>query len=382
MIGEHPIKQLLSATRAHWDHDGTPAHVRETFWKILNCGTAALGAEVYASEIESKLVFHTCKSRFCTSCGQRATEAWQRDLEAVLPDVPYIGITLTLPIQFRTILQQNRHILHEIPAMGAEAIQHWAWARYGVHLIISVVQQTFGGRLNFVPHLHIMVSAGGFQESKARWIHRIQYHRGELMLEWRYAVGAFLSRAYKKGVLSSNLSSEEFQDLLESQHRREWNLFISRPGSKAYWLRHDGRYIRRPPIAQHRLARVGIDRVEYLGKDTRSKCPVLMQYKNEEFVDVLAQHVPDTYRHAMRYFGLLAPRCKARLWGAVFVLLNQQQRPHPPRLPWRWLRIRTFGIDPLLDSQGQPMRWAGRQEPSPARQILRAAVRKTKEELT
>jgi hypothetical protein len=382
MIGEHPIKQLLSATRAHWDHDGNPAHVRETFWKIINCGTAALGAEVYASEIESKLVFHTCKSRFCTSCGQRATEAWQRDLEAVLPDVPYVGITLTLPIQFRTILQQNRHILHEIPAMGAEAIQHWAWARYGVRLIISVVQQTFGGRLNFVPHLHIMVSAGGFLESKARWIHRIQYHRRELMLAWRYALGGFLSRAYKKGVLSSDLSSEEFQDLLESQHRREWNLFISRPGSKAYWLRHDGRYIRRPPIAQHRLARVGIDRVEYLGKDTRSKCPVLMQYKNEEFVDVLAQHVPDPYRHAMRYFGLLAPRCKARLWGAIFVLLNQQQRPHPPRLPWRWLRIRTFGIDPLLDSQGQLMKWAGRQEPSPARQILRAAVRKTKEELT
>jgi len=51
MIGEHPIKQLLSDTRAHWDHDGTPAHVRDTFWKIIKCGTIALGAEVYASEI-------------------------------------------------------------------------------------------------------------------------------------------------------------------------------------------------------------------------------------------------------------------------------------------------------------------------------------------
>jgi Putative transposase/Transposase zinc-binding domain len=382
MIGEHPIKQLLSDTRAHWDHNGTPAHVRDSFWKIINCGTIALGAEVYASETESKLVFHTCKSRFCTSCGQRATEAWQQDLEAVLPDIPYVGITLTLPMEFRPILQQNRHILHDIPAMGADAIQQWAWARYSLRLIISVVQQTFGGRLNFVPHLHIMVSAGGLKESRARWIHCIRYERRELMFAWRFAIGALLSEAYKKRVLRSNLSSKEFQDLLETQHGREWNVFISRSGPKAYWLRHDGRYIRRPPIAQHRLARVGIDRVEYLGKDTRSKRPVLMQYKNEEFVDVLAQHVPDPYRHAMRYFGLLAPRCKARLWGAIFVLLNQQQRPHPPRLPWRWLRIRTFGIDPLLDSQGQLMQWAGRQEPSPARQILRAEVRKTKEELT
>jgi hypothetical protein len=71
-------------------------------------------------------------------------------------------------MKFRTILQQSRHILHDIPAMGADAIQQWTWARYGVRLIISVVQQTFGGRLNFVPHLHIMVSAGGLKVSQLR----------------------------------------------------------------------------------------------------------------------------------------------------------------------------------------------------------------------
>ena len=65
----------------------------------------------------------------------------------------------------------------------------------------------------------------------------------------------------------------------------------------------------------------------------------------------------------MRYFGLLSPRCKARDWAAIFVLLNQQQRPHPPRLPWRWLRIKTFGTDPLLDSDGKHMRWMGRRKP-------------------
>src|SRR5437868_5609278 len=289
MSGEHQIKQLLSDTRAHWDHDRTPAHVRDTFWKIINCGTTALGAEVYASEIESKLVFHTCKSRFCTSCGQRATEAWQEDLQAVLPDIPYIGITLTLPMEFRTILQQNGHILHGMPAMGAEAVQQWAKVRYRVRLIVIVVQQTFGGLLNFVPHLHVMVSAGGLRESTCRWIHRLQYNRRELMLAWRYAVGAFLSQAYKKGVLRSSLSSQEFQTMLETQHGRAWNVFISRESSKEYRLKHDGRYIRRPPVAQHRLARIGIDRVEYLAKDTRNKRCVLMQCKNEEFVDLIIQ---------------------------------------------------------------------------------------------
>ncbi len=363
MMGHHPLKQILVDTRAYWDHTGTPPHVRENLSKIIKCGTIALGAEVYASKTESKLVYHTCKSRFCTSCGQRATEAWQEDLEAILPDIPYIGITFTVPKELRPILQQNQHILHGMPAMGAEAIQLWAKAQYGVRLIVLVVQQTFGGFLNFVPHLHVLVSAGGLLESKNRWIHRLKYDECELMRAWRYAVIAFLSEAHNKNVLQSSLSDEELMTMFASQHKRSWNIFISRTGSKAYRLKHDGRYIRRPPIAQHRLRRIGNHQVEYLAKDTRLKQFVQKLYTPEEFVDILIQHVPLRGRRAMRYFGLLSPRSKARTWAAVFVLLKQKRRPHPPRLCWRWLRLKTSGVDPLLDTLRQPMHWVGRLEP-------------------
>jgi hypothetical protein len=363
MISEHPIKQLLLDTQAYWDHEHTPAHVRENFLRIIKCGTIALGAEIFASANESKLVYHTCKSRFCTSCGRRATESWQEDMQAILPDVPYIGITLTMPMEFRPIVQQNPHILRGIPAMGAEAIQQWAKARYGVRLIVLVVQQTAGGFLNFVPHLHALLSAGGLKESKNRWIHRLKYDERELMCAWRYAVVAFLSEANTRNVLSSGLSSAELLEMFTTQYQRPWNVFISRNGSKGFRLRHDGRYIRRPPIAQHRLTRVGNREVEYLAKDTKNKQFVPKRYANEEFVSILMQHVPDRGRHAMRYFGLLSPRSKARLWAGVFVLLNQRKRPHPPRLSWRWLRLKTSGVDPLLDTLRQPMHWVGRLEP-------------------
>src|SRR5215470_4050993 len=187
MTSEHPLKQILLDTREEWDHSGTPSHIRENFLKVISCGTKALGAELYVSLTETKLVYHRCKSRYCTSCGQRATEEWQQLLEATLPDVPYRGITLTLPAELRPVLQQNPEILHAIPAMGAEAIQQWAKARYSTRLIILVVQQTFGGFLNFVPHLHILVSAGGLVQSKNRWIHRLEYNEAELMRAWRYA---------------------------------------------------------------------------------------------------------------------------------------------------------------------------------------------------
>ena len=363
MIGQHPIKQILIDTRVYWDHDRTPAHIRENFIKVIQCGTSALGAEVYASATESKLVFHTCKSKFCTSCGQRATEAWQQDLQTILPDIRYLGILLTMPMEFRPILQQNRRLLHLVPAMGAEAIMQWAKARYGVRLFVIVVQQTFGGFLNFSPHLHVIVSAGGLDQATNRWIHRIDFDKAGLMRAWRYALIAFLAEALKRNLIRSSLSSKELMTMFEVQYKRAWKVMISWWGSKANGLKHDGRYIRRPPIAQHRLKRIGPDHVEYLAKDTANARFAARIYTNKELVEILIRHAPDRGRHAMRYFGLLSPRSKAQLWAGVFVLLRQRVRQHPPKPRWQWLRLRTFGIDPLLDSRGQPMHWVGQRAP-------------------
>lgn len=183
------------------------------------------------------------------------------------------------------------------------------------------------------------------------------------MRAWRYAVLVLISEAHKRNLLKVNLSGEDLTALLETQWKRRWNINISRPGAKARFLKHDGRYVRRPPVAQHRLRRTGDDQVEYWAKDTRKRTFVRKLYTLREFAAILAEHMPHHGRHAMRYFGLLAPRCKARLWPAVFLLLEQPQYPRPARVTWRSLLYRTFGIDPLLDSFGRAMEWVGRRAP-------------------
>jgi hypothetical protein len=363
MTSEHPLKQFLRLTREDWDRPGTPAHTRETFLSILNCGTIVLGAEVYASATEWKLVYHTCKSRFCPSCGQRATEAWQEELEAILPDIPYVGMTLTVPEEFRPILQENHDLLHGMPAMAAEAIQLWAKARYRVRILVVVVQQTFGGFLNFHPHLHIMVSAGGLQESKNRWIHRLAWDEHELMQAWRYAVIAFLAEALKKKVLKPTLFGKDLMNIFEIEHKRQWHVFITHAMSKVHFLQYAGRYIRRPPIARHRLNIVNHRTVEYLAKDTRNDRFQRLRFSTERFLHILMQHVPDAGRHGMRYFGLLAPRSITRTLAAVFMLLGQKRRPKPARLDWASLRLKCFGKDPLVDDRGERMHRVGSLSP-------------------
>ena len=65
--------------------------MRSAFDKALKCRTAELGAEGFASEREELIVYHTCKSRACPSCGYRAGVQWLRARWAALPDGNSVG---------------------------------------------------------------------------------------------------------------------------------------------------------------------------------------------------------------------------------------------------------------------------------------------------
>lgn len=56
---KQPLNQILTRTRSHWDQDQTRPAVRWAFAKALQCRTPELGAEVYASEKEERIFYHT-----------------------------------------------------------------------------------------------------------------------------------------------------------------------------------------------------------------------------------------------------------------------------------------------------------------------------------
>jgi hypothetical protein len=358
-----PLNQILETARPFWDQPHLRAAVRENFTKMLECRTPVLGAEIYASDTEYKICPHTCKSRFCPSCGYRASDLWQREQWSILPDVPYLGICFTVPDVLRPFFRQNRDLLHDLPALGAEVIQQWVKLRYGVGVLIMVVQQTFGGYLNFHPHLHVIVSAGGLHKRNG-WIGGLRFNSGPLMRMWRYAVITYLRQALRTGLLRSDLQPEQLRQFLKSQYERPWIIHIGRRTSKRQLLGYAGRYLRRPPIAMGALINVTDSEVEFWAKDSRQKRRVRLRQPIAEFVSALSEHVPDRYRHAVRYFGLLAPRAKSDTFTWLFALLGQERRNRPRRLPWAESIEKDFGVNPLMDSHGQRMRWLGRLRPT------------------
>jgi Putative transposase len=70
----------------------------------------------------------------------------------------------------------------------------------------------------------------------------------------------------------------------------------------------------------------------FVAKGTKAGRLVPTRCQFSEFVRLLAAHVPDRYRHAIRYFGLLAPSAKGNKWAGLFVALSQKIKTPPPRL--------------------------------------------------
>jgi hypothetical protein len=181
------------------------------------------------------------------------------------------------------------------------------------------------------------------------------------MYWWRFAVVHYLADVL--GPVVDDVRA--LDDELSRQGKRPWNIHIKRFSSKWHFLRYAARYLRRPPIAEDRIISVTDQHVEYWAHDLRLKAWVKIRVSRQTFLELLMQHVPDRYAHAVKYFGLASPRGKHLFSAAMFILLKEEQKPRPRRLSFEIMSLKYFGSNPLLDNHGQRMRRVGRQAPVP-----------------
>lgn len=357
----HPLKQILSRTLPHWDRDETRSSVRRAFHKVMQCRTPALGAEVFASPNQELILYHTCKSRACPSCGYRANVQWLRERWAALPDAPYKGITFTMPDLLWPFFHDNLGLAKALPALAAEVIKMQVSVKYGLRVGVIAILHTFNGQLKFNSHVHTMVTGGGLHRHSWTWAHSVYYDH--LMRSWRKAVIALLRAALRVGQLRTELTMDQMEDLLTHLEGCWWSVKIRSFTDKWHVLQYAGRYIGRPPIAQRRITWIGEQAVRFWYKDKELHRCVEVQCSLEEFVDRWAQHLPENYQHAVRTFGLFAPRSVAQTCAVVFAILGQAPKRRPRHRPWADSIRRDFGRDPLLDHKGQPMKWVRRLNP-------------------
>ena len=343
--------------------------------RMLSCRTPKLGLHLFLCENcgTVKVVPHSCKSPFCSSCGKVRTDQWCKELLSDILDVPYRHLVFTLPWELRLLIQDNRDVvLNVLFRAAADAVlsltagrsvaqgrksQEWLAARaqskYFLPGLIMVLH-TFGGDLKWNPHLHVIVTCGGLSLDGRRWIagpKRYLVPAPLLGTEWKLNVIRGIREAhrssplYRRRLRSDRRRRIDIDKLLGHIRKKRWHILIGpslKSADKA--VRYACRYTKRPVIAEGRILKFEEGYVTFRFKDHHKggaqsfkKLPVLV------FMDRLLQHLPEANFRQVRHYGLFSNAKRTELLAKSRQLLAQRKKRRPA--PETWVQRRKAAGD-------------------------------------
>jgi Putative transposase/Transposase zinc-binding domain len=367
----HIRYHIAAIFAAHWIQfisqyqDWIRPVVFESIRKIAACRTPVLGCHIYQCNNcgHMKLIPHSCKSRFCPTCGKHATDIWSNRLLNNLLDVPYHHLVLTIPWQLRIVIIMNRQLgLNLLARSASMAVQQWSMDIKGMRMGILVVIHTFGSDLKWHPHIHLIVTGGGLSLDGKRWIETdprfLMYHKG-LKERWKYQIITRMKELHRHGQLrfpkaKGFLRSYPcFAAMLNKLWRIVWYVYIGASLlDPRFSVQYIGRYTKRAVIAEYRITYYDGKIVRFSYKDyAENRKTSYMTVKVYTFIGRLIRHIPDKYFPMIRYSGLFCNRWKEHYLSLACKALNKPQpleSQETNTLSWRERQFDYTGIDPLI----------------------------------
>jgi len=153
-----------------------PAVHRKVISAIENCRNGNFGSLHYTCS--SCRLEHTlpcsCGNRHCPTCQNEKASTWLDKMEKKLLPCSYFMITFTVPQELRSFIRSNQKVAYT--AMfdsSAQAMKKLARdPRFiGADQIgFFGVLHTWGRTLNYHPHIHFIVPAGGLSSDRKQWL--------------------------------------------------------------------------------------------------------------------------------------------------------------------------------------------------------------------
>lgn len=138
---------------------------------IIKCKTGKLGSHIELCSVCNKMIYtyNACKNRNCPNCQNYKKERWKEQRINDALDVKYFHIVFTLPSKLHGIFMQNKKILYDtLLSCSSETILELAKKNYGFTPGIMSMLHTWNQIMDYFPHVHLIVTAGGVTNNE--WI--------------------------------------------------------------------------------------------------------------------------------------------------------------------------------------------------------------------
>ena len=299
-------------------------HTTDAQWSALNalagCHTEQYGTlNLACRDCSGQVIrYRSCGHRFCNQCQQHSTQTWlNRQSQQLLP-VDYYLVTFTLPFELRALAKaHSTTVLPLLMQCAADTLRRFGRNEPGLEaeLGLCAVLHTHTRRLDYHPHVHIVVPGGGVNVARN---------------EWRKLKGKYLfnGRALAKAFRGAFLRALSEAGLSIPRTPQTWVAQCEGVGRGLQALQYLSRYLYRGVISNRNIIGDDGERITFRYQDGKTKRWQTHTLPGEDFMALLLQHVlPKGLRRA-RDYGFLHGNAKRILKIVQWVL----RVPLPQRL--------------------------------------------------
>ena len=292
---------------------------------------------------------HSCGHRSCPHCQHHESQQWIERQRAKLLPVEYFLITFTVPAELRPMFWQHQRATYDLLLRTCwQTIDSFARrdpklkGTIGAHAVLH----THNRRLDYHPHVHLIVPAGAIHEQRREWRSKA---KGYLFPE------ANLARVFRakwfEGMRQLGLQ-------VKGTIPREWVVHCKSVGRGEKALIYLGRYLYRGVLPEKNILSDEDGMVTFRTKDNAGK-EIIQTISGGDFLWLLLRHVLPRRFRRVRDFGLLHGNGK-RLIQLVQLLLrvalpDRSEPGHKPAVlcpqcggVMEVLAVRVRGMRPLL----------------------------------
>ena len=316
--------------------------------RMMKCKTPALGGSVFKCPScgEEKFVYHTCKSRFCNSCGIKYAKQRSLSIESKLLNSTHRHLVFTISDFLWPLFLEDRKRLNFMFQAVQKTLLSWYHEQYkSLHLSPGFILtlHTFGRDDKWNIHIHCLLSETVLGNNIEKKISFIPFN----MLRKRF-------QKILLDLLEKDIGKSSFRPIKNKVYSLANNGFYVRakknefPNSKkaiSYILRYCGR----PCFAQYRI--IDIDNNDFItfwyqrhGDDFF----VVEKIHIFEFMARLIRYIPDPQFKTIRYYGFYSSHKHSLYHNARKLFPSFKLDFYKSLNSWRNLLVKSFNQDPLL----------------------------------
>lgn len=319
--------------------------VIENVDKMIHCGDPSFGGAMYVCPhcTNMKFVPFRCKSRFCPTCGVKYCQERSASMSFKLIHCTHRHCVFTIDEELRHFFLEDRSLLDCLfQAVRSVILRMFFNMNKSKNFVpgFICVLHTFGRPLEWNPHIHCLITEGGFSDD-GFW--RVVKH-------FNYAL---LRKSFQTALLNElerriGPSFKKTKALIYSKDKNGFYIY-AKPSicNTNTVINYISRYLGRPVIALNRIDSYDGQYVTFHYNRHEDNAYVRKTLPVLDFIRLLIQHIPEKNFKMTRYYGLYARH--REIDKALYKAIHKSKHHiFQSFTKWRADILLSFGYDPLI----------------------------------